>query len=235
VTHLQHGRHGLAVVIEAAPELGAALAALHPEERAVAETLAPIRQGEWVGGRTALRLALQQLQLADDAPLLRDDRGAPRLPPGAMGSISHKQRWAAALVAPHHPDRSLGLDLELIRPTRVDISRRVLTERELAGLAGLAELDERAERAGLAELDHHERSLAVTLRFSIKEAIYKAIDPWVRRYVGFREVELDVHDDGTAEVRCVDPRLVGLQIEATWTRLPTLLPAMWLCTAQASR
>jgi 4'-phosphopantetheinyl transferase EntD len=39
----------------------------------------------------------------------------------------------------------------------------------------------------------------VLIRFSVKEAIYKALDPFVRRYVDFAEVEVDLHPDGIAE------------------------------------
>jgi phosphopantetheinyl transferase (holo-ACP synthase) len=55
------------------------------------------------------------------------------------------------------------------------IANRVLTERELDALGALP-----ADRAWIA----------LTARFAIKEAIYKAIDPFVRRYVGFREAEI---------------------------------------------
>ena len=48
-----------------------------------------------------------------------------------------------------------------------------------------------AEQAEIASLAERDRAREVTVRFSAKEAIYKAIDPFVRRYVGFQEVEVD--------------------------------------------
>jgi 4'-phosphopantetheinyl transferase EntD len=185
-----------------------------------------------VAGRTALREALRREALLDGEPLLRDDRGAPQLPAAAAGSISHKGAWAAALVAPRQPDRSLGVDLEDARGPRIDISRRVLTERELAALAALDEPRRRAELA---------------LRFSLKEAIYKAIDPWVRRYVGFREVELALEGmpaagadlaarEGHGLASPVSPALTaelgGCTVEVSWRRLPS---EHWLSTARIHR
>lgn len=237
---LHPSRHGLVVVVAAAPELAAQLAALHPAERALAAAMAPIRQREWVAGRTALREALRREALLDGEPLLRNDRGAPQLPAAAAGSISHKGSWAAALVAPRQAGCTLGVDLEDAAGPRVDISRRVLTDRELASLA---RFEGEARRAELA------------LRFSLKEAIYKAIDPWVRRYVGFREVELvldgdgDGHGAGRAEL--VSPKLAAelgpCALEVSWTCLPGASPEEtegaegpppirhWLSTARLSR
>ncbi len=225
---LHPSRHGTVVVVAAQPELGAQLAELHPEEQAIAAGLPPIRQREWVAGRCALREALRREALLDASPILRDDRGAPRVPVEAIGSISHKGDWAAALVTRRRPGCSLGLDLEHTRGPRVDISRRVLTAAELDELGRLE-----------AQLGPAGRAAQLALRFSIKEAIYKAIDPWVRRYVGFREVELALspsdEDSGVGRARAVDPKLVDAlgdcALEVSWSRLGE----HWICTAWAER
>ncbi len=114
------------------------------------------------------RAALRAAGIEAEVP--RDDRGAPVMPAGWLGSLSHKRAHAAALVAPD--DRSgarIGVDLEDARAPRQPIERRILTPRELAAIADRRD---------------------ITRAFAIKEAIYKAIDPFVRRYVGFLEVEL---------------------------------------------
>lgn len=38
------------------------------------------------------------------------------------------------------------------------------------------------------------------LRFSLKEAVYKSIEPVLRRHVSYKEVEVQPHADGTASV-----------------------------------
>jgi enterobactin synthetase component D len=186
--------------------VAAALAALVPDEQARANALSPSRQRGFVAGRTALRRALGPA--AAGVAIGSDDRGAPIVPAGWVGSLSHKASFAAALVAPV-AGAHIGVDLERAVPPRGDISARVLTPRELASLPG----------------DPVARGRAVTLAFSIKEAIYKAIDPYVRRYVGFLEVELVVADDGAATVTSALPFV----IEATWRELD----GHWLTTARA--
>jgi 4'-phosphopantetheinyl transferase EntD len=181
-----------------------ALAALPPEERAHAQTLAELRRREHASGRFALHHALADFT----TPILVSDRGAPLLPAGWTGSVSHKGTRAAALVAPSD-GAHVGLDLERATPPKIDIAGRILTPREQRALAG----------------DEHARGRAVTLRFAIKEAIYKAVDPYVRRYVGFTEVELDLDGDGCA-VRSELP----FAIEATWREHE----GFWLATARAT-
>jgi 4'-phosphopantetheinyl transferase EntD len=41
----------------------------------------------------------------------------------------------------------------------------------------------------------------VLWRFAAKEAIYKALDPWVERLVSFQEVAIDRAPDGRTSVR----------------------------------
>lgn len=189
--------HGACVIVELDDEAGA-LARLAPAEQDRAAQLGPVRRREFIAGRTALHLAL-----GSGAAILSDDRGAPILPPGWVGSVSHKRALAAALVAPAGAGR-LGVDLELAAPPRVDIGRRVLTEREQAQLT--------------------DGGLGVTLRFAIKEAIYKAIDPYVRRYVGFTEVELELAGDAVTVTTALP-----FAIEATWRAHA----GHWLATAHA--
>jgi enterobactin synthetase component D len=182
-----------------------ALAALHPDEQRAAAALAPARRRDWIAGRAAMRAALHRLDPAIAAGAIEpDDRGAPRLPAGWVGSISHKRGLALALAAPDD-GWTLGVDLEVDQPSRIDISRRVVTP---------------AEAAALDALDSDEaRGRAVMLRFSIKEAIYKAIDPYLRRYVGFLEVEVWPDDAGGAQVTTDLPVIV----EAGWHRAGGLL------------
>jgi 4'-phosphopantetheinyl transferase EntD len=198
--------HGTVVLLELTDdELAAAHAALHPAAQAHAATLSPGRRRDFIAGRHALRAALAVLGAlgsADDAALLGDDRGAPRMPAGAVGSISHKRTRAAALAAADD-GATRGVDLERLVAGTVDISRRILTAREQAGIAALS---------GAA------RAHALAVRFALKEAIYKAVDPFVRRYVGFTEVELDLADE-VAAVTIVDLARLPVEVEARWQEL----------------
>ncbi|MFK7927967.1 MAG: 4'-phosphopantetheinyl transferase [Myxococcota bacterium] len=157
---------------------------LHPGEATYASTLKGFRQVSFVGGRLALRLAAQQLG-QQPAAVLPDPRGTPQLPDELIGSISHKRTLAVAMVAKNH-GWSIGMDLEDYGPPRPGIAKKVLTPRELQQISALPE---------------PRQWLATLVRFSIKESIYKALDPWVRRYVAFQEAEVIPDNDGGAEVQ----------------------------------
>jgi 4'-phosphopantetheinyl transferase EntD len=155
--------------------------------------------------RAALREALG---LGTDVDIGRDDRGAPVMPAGWLGSASNKAALAAALVAPDDGSGArIGIDLEHAREPRQPIERRILTPRELAALGP----------------DRRD----ITRAFAIKEAIYKSIDPFVRRYVGFTEVELAFADGG----HCVVATELPFAIEAWWCESA----GFWIATARACR
>lgn len=203
--------HGLVAIVELVGDgLDEALAKLPAAEQAHAATLTPVRRADMIRGRTALHAALHELApTLSESPLLADDRGAPVLPGGWVGSVSHKAGRAAALITRASPisRARVGVDLELAAPPRLDIASRILTRKERTELEA-----------------HPERGRATTLRFSIKEAIYKAVDPFVRRYVGFTEVELDVQD----RIAHVSSQL-PFEIETTWEERD----GFWLATARA--
>jgi enterobactin synthetase component D len=187
------------------PEEGSAItpavmARLHPEEARHAATLHPRRQPTWIAGRLALRAALAGLGAPPD-PILPDDRGAPRVPHGMVGSISHKRLLAVGLAG-RECGWTVGVDVEQRQMGKQDITRHVLRE---------------AERAELAALDPEARDRAVMLRFSLKESIYKAIDPHVRRFVGFQEVGLVLLPDGRAHVETHLERAERLEIQGWWS------------------
>lgn len=162
------------------------LARLHEAEADHARTLRGYRQVQFVGGRLALRSACEQLG-ARSGPILSDERGAPSLPGGIVGSISHKRDLAVGMAALDH-DGTVGVDIEDYAPARLGIASHVLTEAEITAIAPLP--DDR-------------RWMALLMRFSIKESIYKALDPYVHRYVGFHEAEVtpDLHGSAAVALR----------------------------------
>lgn len=170
--------------------------ALHADERALADTMSPTRRASFVAGRRALRAAVRHVAPdLETYSLLRTHRGAPNLPVGVTGSISHKRTRAIA-VAAAHDGMQVGVDLEEL-PGERDLSRPSIADRILTEF-------ERDAISALDPLPHREATL---VRFALKEAVYKSIDPYVERYVRFTEVELDVHVDGRATVRLLLPEL----------------------------
>ena len=185
------------------------LASLPSEEAAHAKTLRGYRQVQYVGGRIALRQACGQVGVRPGV-LRATDRGAPVLPAGYTGSISHKRTLAVGMVA-RSGLGTLGVDLEDYGPPRLRIIEHVLTE---------------AECAELAPLPDDRRWIALLMRFSIKESIYKALDPYVGRYVGFHEAEVrpDLHGDAEVTLNLKNgegPFEVRARYEWLWGRLLT--------------
>lgn len=204
---LAHGRCLGVRLPEDAAAIDVLAAGLLPDERAFAAGFGPARRRTWIGGRVAMRLALDRIG-AQAGAVLGDDRDAPLLPPGVAGSITHKQHVAAALVAREHRAR-VGVDIEVDEPLRFDVSRRVLADDEIAEVAALPE---------------PERIREVLLRFSAKEALYKALDPFVRRYVAFGEVSVTPRADGRASVRTRLAAAEGpFDVDIRWQRLDGLV------------
>jgi len=237
---------------------------LHEQEAALARSLPEARRDAFVAGRRALRAAIRavapdraDLPLLLARPLLRTTRGAPTLPFGVRGSISHKRTRAIAM-AEAGTHGHLGVDLEERTPvtgTWLDappdfaaaaqrhrtLASRILTAREQDALAtevaatfhqrrraAPAATEETTQPAQVAiarrtispEMVMHDAIIrdATLLRFALKEAVYKAIDPVVQRYVRFTEVEVDVHEHGAATIHLMLPELDGhdAQLDAWW-------------------
>ena len=131
---------------------------LHPSLRnAVAK-----RKAEYLAGRWCARSALTRLGV-DGLPGLNSDR-SPAWPDGTIGSITHSHGVAEVLVADASLWLTVGLDTESwVSPERAArLERELLTEEELATLAGMSPL-QRANR--------------LTLIFSAKESLFKALYP----------------------------------------------------------
>lgn len=154
------------------------LARLHPDERAHATTLGGYRQVQFVGGRLALGELFPELGLRR-SPVLTNTHGAPVLPAGVTGSVTHKNDLAIAMIARGSP--GLGIDLEETDRDRPGVASRVLRAEELAAVEALP-----AER----------RWRDTAVRFSVKEAVYKALHPFLLRYIGFGEVAVWPSPDG---------------------------------------
>ena len=167
--------HGLCVgvtlpPIDSSPQQGD-LTALHPQERDFALELKPRRRISFVGGRIALRRAFAALGV-DVGAMLPGVRGAPLVPEPYRASVSHKNEIAVALLGTG--PGFLGIDIEEVPGDGGDVARYILTDDELSRLPAA----------------DPERRTSVLTAFSVKEALYKGLDPYVQRYVGFKEVEL---------------------------------------------
>lgn len=171
------------------------------------------RQGEFLAGRLAARQALRPYGLGDETVAIGQDR-APCWPAGMEGSISHSQLLGQgmALCAVRPGRAGLGLDLEawLSEEQARQLWPGILDEEEWGRLtSGAAAVD-----LSLAE--------GLTLVFSAKESLFKALYPRVGRYFDFLDASWSAMEAQTLRLRLK-------------TALAPDLPAGWHCTLRWQR
>lgn len=150
-------------------------AVLFPEEADAVAAAMPGRRREFATGRLCARGAMERLGHAA-VPIVRDRRGAPRWPPGLVGSLTHCTGYRAAAVADSREVRGLGIDAELHMPLPDGILTAVSLPQELAHLRILGR--------------RHPEVCWDRLLFSAKESVFKVWHPLTGRELGFREAEL---------------------------------------------
>jgi enterobactin synthetase component D len=146
------------------------------------------RQAEFLAGRLCARHALLQLTGTPAVPAIGADR-APCWPAAVVGSISHGDGWAVALVGAQPHWRGLGLDIErLLSPARAErLQASILTPAELARLA---------------QCPKEQQAWLVSLTFSLKESLFKALYPLVQQHFYFHDAELLSHSpEGAAQLQ----------------------------------
>jgi enterobactin synthetase component D len=150
----------------------------------------PKRQSEYLAGRACVVAALLAGGCAADAaapPAMGEDR-LPQWPPGWLGCITHGHGEAIAAVSHVDATRLLGIDVErLIDPVSVN---------------GIAELV--ALGGELAQFTDCTPSQALTILFSAKESLYKALYPEVRRFMDFSAARVTAFSAGALELRLVE-------------------------------
>lgn len=138
------------------------------------------RQAEYLAGRYLARLAMQQSGLFDAQPpqLPIGRLRAPVWPERVTGSVTHHRHKACVVVLtqPLSAENFVGVDTELWLSAQQasDIAASIHHADELTILL----------KAGFSN------AMATSLLFSAKEALFKAICPFVDDYFGFEAAEL---------------------------------------------
>ncbi|MEX0335623.1 4'-phosphopantetheinyl transferase [Vibrio tubiashii] len=140
------------------------------------------RQAEFIAGRVAAHYSMNAFD-QDQSVEINPDR-SPLFPKTLKGSISHSRNLAIAATIPSEmiPDTHLGIDIQ-----------HWFSREETDDVADLVCKDVEIERLQDTHLSYQQK---VTLIFSAKEALYKAIYPQVKEVLDFDVVELvDVGTD----------------------------------------
>lgn len=145
-------------------------------ESSLSPRAVPKRRAEFAAGRYASALALARFGCSE--PVLREPSGAPRWPVGFVGSISHGAGVAVAVAARSNDYRGLGIDVEewLSDAQCAEVMDRVLQPAELELLAHTFPELSRASR--------------VSLGFSVKESLYKCLNPIADEFIEFADARL---------------------------------------------
>ncbi|UTH74295.1 4'-phosphopantetheinyl transferase [Chromobacterium sp. IIBBL 290-4] len=139
----------------------------------------PKRRAEYLAGRFLCRRLLSEQGLPTQVGSGRNRE--PLWPEGWLGSISHCGDMAVAALAPEEPGAYLGLDVEAW------MSPKQCHELE-SSLVQPGELD--------ALSSDWPRERLLTLAFSAKESLFKALYPQVGEYFGFEAARLIRMDAG---------------------------------------
>ena len=123
------------------------------------------RKAEHLAGRIAAAHALPDRTVPGIGP-----SGEPLWPEGVSGSITHSGTQAMAVVV-RHPDALVGIDCEAILP---DPEAREIKD-------GIVD----AQEAICLTHSGYPFALALTLAFSAKESLFKALFPQMKIYMGF--------------------------------------------------
>jgi enterobactin synthetase component D len=131
-------------------------------------------------GRLAADDALAQLGAANRI-VGRGERGQPLWPDGYVGTISHTAELAIAVAAQAHGLRGIGVDLErLTRGVSDRAARLVCLPSEEAWAQTQAPRDDAPESSAARRV----------MLFSAKEAVFKALYPIDRVWLGYSDAEL---------------------------------------------
>jgi 4'-phosphopantetheinyl transferase EntD len=141
------------------------------------------RQAEFLAGRLCARAAAGLFGASESIPPGPDR--APVWPAGLIGSITHSERYAAAVACPEARFAGIGIDIETVvdEASRQSLLALVVSAEELECIAACS--------------DRIERDVMLTLVFSAKESFYKAAYSRVGRFFGFEAIRLR-HIDAAA-------------------------------------
>ncbi|MDR1063132.1 MAG: 4'-phosphopantetheinyl transferase superfamily protein [Azoarcus sp.] len=144
------------------------------------------RRTEFVAGRICAARSLRKMGIVAEFPLPMQDR-LPAWPSGVLGSISHCATMAVAMTAMKSKYCALGVDVESLIDFDVapEIQQSVCRDEELSGLERYVPC----------------RARSLTVLFSAKEALYKALFPLIGKFEDFRAAELRTCEAGSLVLR----------------------------------
>lgn len=133
------------------------------------------RKAEYLAGRFCAKQVLSSLNIHPCDILSGNDR-APIWPDNIIGSITHTQGIAMAMACHHADIAGIGIDIEQLMSDKQEqeLQKQILHPEEYSQFKQLAE-----------QISH-----PLTIVFSAKESIFKALYPSVKQFFGFEAAKL---------------------------------------------
>ncbi|MEH0372825.1 4'-phosphopantetheinyl transferase family protein [Vibrio mimicus] len=159
------------------------------------------RKAEYLAGRYVAREALKKLTQQNYQIPIGDNR-APQWPDGISGSITHTDTYALAAVSYFSDHQIIGVDLESwmspslaqeLAPRIIDAFEQSLLER--------------------CELEFYQ---GITLIFSAKESLYKALYPQVKQFFGFEDARVDWIESSSGQFQITLLRALSAAYPKGW-------------------
>ncbi|TLX46246.1 phosphopantetheinyl transferase [Pseudoalteromonas phenolica] len=138
------------------------------------------RQAEYLAGRLCATQALTALNIDNPIVHTADDR-VPIWPAGTFGSITHTKGIAGAIAGLQDRATAVGIDVEKLMKDSQETKLQTHILRD----------DEKTQFHELGKQVTHPLSVI----FSAKESIYKALYPFVKKYFGFDKAKLIAFND----------------------------------------
>lgn len=148
---------------------------LHPiEVKSLSPRATSKRRKEFIMGRAAAHAALAKLGKSVSG-IGKSKSGAPVWPQDIVGSITHKNDAALAIVAPAQRCRGVGVDIESVTdPIEPDISRRICHPEEIPWVVE----------------DRTMSTIRLKLIFSAKESVFKTVNTFNGAVFPFTHIRL---------------------------------------------
>ena len=149
------------------------------------------RRRQFAAGRAAAHVAIRSLGGTHAGEVLSGPKRFPRWPDGIVGSISHCAEHALAVAALSKNFQTIGVDIQrILNPAQRVLERRICTP---------PELDWVRQTAG-------EELRRLSIIFSAKESLFKALNPVTEIFFGFQEAVIEVTQSMAFSAR-ISPRV----------------------------
>lgn len=156
----------------------------------VLDRLHPERKKDFILGRLCASRAYELCTGKELLSLEIESGGrAPLWPLGSVGSISHSKHIVGAVVADSNKVLGLGVDFETKARVKLSMAKMITTKEDITSHAELSEID------------------VLTIIFSAKESLYKALYPKVKKFFGFEVAavtSIDVNE-GSFKIELIIP------------------------------